>query len=145
MAKTQKRQSLPSWMWVGMALFVAILVYALAFMRPAPGTSTPYPAEVTVPQAAEKRNAGAFMLDVREPQEWEEVHIPDATLIPLGQLQARLDEIPRDQEVVVVCRSGNRSAEARNILRRAGFEQVTSMAGGMIDWQAQGFPIAIGQ
>jgi rhodanese-related sulfurtransferase len=60
-------------------------------------------------------------------------------------LQNRLTEVPKDQKVVVVCRSGNRSASGRDILLNAGFKQVTSMAGGVSAWQAQGFPIVTGQ
>jgi len=63
-----------------------------------------------------------------------------ATLIPLDQLQARLNELPKDKEVLVVCRSGNRSQEGRDILLAAGFN-ATSMAGGMKDWYAKGFPV----
>jgi rhodanese-related sulfurtransferase len=102
------------------------------------------PLEVSVAEAAARRQAGAFILDVREPHEWLEVHIPGATLIPLAQLPARLSELPRGREIVVVCRSGNRSADGRDILRQAGFAPVTSMAGGMIDWQAAGYEIASG-
>jgi rhodanese-related sulfurtransferase len=72
------------------------------------------------------------------------VHIPDATLIPLGELVSRVSEVPRDRQVVVVCRSGNRSAEGRDILLRAGFPSVTSMAGGMNDWAASGYATASG-
>jgi rhodanese-related sulfurtransferase len=86
----------------------------------------------------------AFILDVREPDEWVESHIPGATLIPLGELASRVDEVPQDQEVVVVCRSGNRSAEGRDILLAAGFEQVTSMAGGVNQWKAAGFETVSG-
>lgn len=101
-------------------------------------------AEVSVSQAAELRDAGAFVLDVREPDEWSAGHIPDATLIPLGQLASRLEDVPRDRTVVVVCRSGNRSAQGRDILRQAGFLSVASMAGGMNEWTAAGLPISTG-
>lgn len=84
------------------------------------------------------------MLDVREPFEWEAVRIPGATLIPLGQLAQRVNEVPRDRPVVVICRSGNRSQEGRDILRRAGFTQVTSMRGGLRQWAAAGFPVVSG-
>jgi len=84
------------------------------------------------------------MLDVREQSEWNEVHMPGATLIPLGQLANRLKDLPKDKEIVVVCRSGNRSATGRDILKQAGFTSVTSMAGGMNDWQAKGFAVATG-
>ncbi|NLC12856.1 MAG: rhodanese-like domain-containing protein [Chloroflexi bacterium] len=85
-----------------------------------------------------------LFLDVREPSEWNEGHIEGATLIPLGQLEARKNELPTDQKIVVVCRSGNRSAQGRDILLKEGFVSVTSMAGGMSDWISQGLPVITG-
>ncbi len=95
-------------------------------------------------EAAAKRDGGAFILDVRQPDEWSQYHIEGATLIPLDELPSRLNEVPRDQQIVVVCHSGNRSAKGRDILLNAGFTQVTSMAGGLIQWQAAGYPIVSG-
>ncbi|MEA5077769.1 MAG: rhodanese-like domain-containing protein, partial [Anaerolineaceae bacterium] len=69
---------------------------------------------------------------------------PGATLIPLGELANRLSELPKDQEIVVVCRSGNRSAQGRDILLNAGFTNVTSMAGGMNQWSAAGYETTSG-
>ena len=91
------------------------------------------------------RDAGAFVLDVREPSEWEQVHIPGATLIPLGELASRVDELPKDQKIVVICHSGNRSAKGRDTLLAAGFTQVTSMKGGMTQWEAAGLETVSGQ
>ena len=120
-----------------------------AAAAPAVATSAPaaaaLPAEISVADAATKRDAGAFILDVRQPDEWNAVHIPGATLIPLDQLEARVNEVPKDKEVVVVCRSGNRSQAGRDILKNAGFPQVTSMSGGMNQWSAAGLPTASGQ
>jgi rhodanese-related sulfurtransferase len=104
------------------------------------GSVTALPAEVSVQEASAMQAAGAFMLDVREPDEWAAGHIPGATLIPLGELANRTSEVPADRKVVVVCRSGNRSAQGRDILLGAGFASVTSMAGGMNDWTAAGLP-----
>ncbi|MCS6992771.1 MAG: rhodanese-like domain-containing protein [Anaerolineales bacterium] len=89
------------------------------------------------------QNGEAFFLDVREQEEWNEYHAPNTTLIPLGQLAARVGEIPvpKDAPIVVVCRSGNRSDEGRDILRRAGFTNVTSMDGGLKTWRELGYPI----
>jgi rhodanese-related sulfurtransferase len=81
------------------------------------------------------------LLDVREQAEWDEYQIPGATLIPLGELAERVDELPKDEEIVVVCRSGNRSQEGRDILLQAGFSKVSSMAGGMIEWRDAGHPV----
>jgi rhodanese-related sulfurtransferase len=102
------------------------------------------PLEVSVAEAATLRDAGAFVLDVREPDEWVAGHIPGATLIPLGELASRVAEVPRARDVVVVCRSGNRSAQGRDILLGAGHAAVTSMAGGMNDWAGSGRPIVTG-
>ncbi len=104
----------------------------------------PLAAEITPSQAAEMQAEGAFILDVRQPDEWVEVHIEGATLIPLTELESRLNELPRDQKIVVVCRSGNRSAQGRDTLLANGFSQVTSMGGGMNAWQAAGLPITSG-
>jgi len=97
-----------------------------------------------VAEAAAKRSAGAFILDVREPSEWNESHLAGATLIPLGDLAARVNEVPRDKEVVVVCRSGNRSQQGRDILKSAGFTNVTSTAGGLNQWKAAGLDTVTG-
>lgn len=143
-----KKAPIPLWVW-GLAGAVLIALVAFFVWRQLnPGTSpaeAALPVEITVPQAAEKRDQGAFILDVRQPEEWEQFHIPGATLIPLGDLPARLSEVPQDQDVVVVCRTGRRSAEGRDILLAAGYPRVTSMAGGVTEWQAQGLPIATGK
>jgi rhodanese-related sulfurtransferase len=102
------------------------------------------PPSISVGDALALREAGAFILDVRQPEEWAAGHIPDATLIPLGDLPARIAEVPKDRQVLVVCRSGNRSAQGRDILLGAGYPSVTSMAGGMNDWAAAGYPTTTG-
>ncbi|NJD29370.1 MAG: rhodanese-like domain-containing protein [Chloroflexi bacterium] len=99
------------------------------------------PLEVSLARAEELRQAGALVLDVREPSEWAAGVIPGATLISLGELDGRKGELPRDQTIVVVCRSGNRSAQGRDILLAAGFRSVTSLVGGMTDWASAGLPV----
>ena len=144
-----------------LAIFVlgaAALVAACSPATPGstPGAATPapsapavgvqaLPAEVSTADALALREAGAFILDVRQPEEWAAGHIPDATLIPLGDLSARIAEVPKDRQVVVVCRSGNRSAQGRDVLLGAGYPSVTSMAGGMNDWTAAGYPTETGR
>ena len=61
---------------------------------------------------------------------------PARTLIPVDELESRVNDVPRGQQVVVVCRSGNRSAFGRHILKEASFDQVTCMAGGLNDWRS---------
>ncbi len=112
---------------------------------PVAGAPAALAAEVSVDEASRLRDAGAFMLDVREPDEWAAGHIEGATLIPLGDLANRVAEVPADRQVVVVCRSGNRSAQGRDVLLGAGLPSVTSMAGGMNDWSGSGKPVVTGQ
>jgi rhodanese-related sulfurtransferase len=133
------------------ALFAAVLVaLAIAGCGTAAPTAAPssgpgaMPPTVSVAQADAMQQAGDLVLDVREPSEWASGHIGGATLIPLGDLPARLAELPRDRTIVVVCHSGNRSAQGRDTLRNAGFASATSMAGGMSAWQAAGLPVVTG-
>ena len=101
---------------------------------------------VDVKQGAALHNSGALLLDVRETDEYAEGHAPGSTLIPLGQLQQRLPEIARykNQPVVLICRSGRRSAQARKLLEKAGFSATVNVEGGMISWQKAGLPVISG-
>ena len=100
--------------------------------------------EVSVEQAYQKYEQGVFFLDIRTQEEWEEFHAPNTTHIPLNELEKRSNELPMDEEIVVICRSGNRSQQGRDILLSTGFEQVSSMAGGLRDWKAAGYPTVSG-
>jgi rhodanese-related sulfurtransferase len=127
---------------------MAVVILAVAgfvIFQQSQRSAAPVPTAISVTQASQLRDQGAFILDVREPSEWAQFHIPGANLIPLGSLPSRLSEVPKDRQVVVVCRTGIRSAQGRDILLKAGFSKVTSMTGGMNQWQAQGLPIATGQ
>lgn len=84
-----------------------------------------------------------FLLDVRQPDEYRDGHIPGATLIPLGELPRRVDDLPRDREIICVCHSGNRSGSATRHLLSAGFKAV-NLSGGMISWSRAGLPIKKG-
>jgi adenylyltransferase/sulfurtransferase len=74
------------------------------------------------------------LLDVREPHELEISHIEGATLIPLGQLAARLSELDSVEEMVVFCKAGTRSARALELLHSAGFRKVKNLKGGINAW-----------
>ena len=86
---------------------------------------------------------GAMLLDVREPDEWQACRVAGAFHIPLGQLEVRLASLPRDRRVVVICRSGNRSATATTLLVRSGFDAV-NLRGGMQAWSSAGLPLETG-
>jgi rhodanese-related sulfurtransferase len=81
-----------------------------------------------------------LILDVREDDEFKSGHIPEAQWIPLGQLSSRLNELPKDKTIVAVCRSGNRSGQATEILRQNGFD-AHNMQGGMNSWVQSGFEV----
>jgi rhodanese-related sulfurtransferase len=126
----------------GVLLVIALIVLLIASLNGSANTGN-LPAEISAQEAYQKYQQGVFLLDVREPEEWNEYHVPNTTLIPLGNLPSRLAELPKDREIVVVCRSGNRSQEGRDILLQAGFN-ATSMAGGLRTWSSMGYPTVSG-
>jgi len=89
------------------------------------------PAELASAIAAGER---PVLLDVREPHEWEIAHLAGATLIPPGDLLARMNELSTAEDIVLYCRSGERSARALNLLREAGFRRLKNLRGGINAW-----------
>ena len=98
---------------------------------------------VDVKQAQIMSQQGALLLDVREPEEYSAIHAPNAKLIPLGQLNSRLQEIAayKDKPIVVMCRSGRRSAQAVSLLQEAGYSQVSNVKGGIHAWEENGLEV----
>ena len=80
-----------------------------------------------------------FILDVRNQDEYNEVHIEGAVLIPVSALESRLDKLPRDRPIITYCKSGGRSAAAASILVENGFTEVYDM-GGITEWIEKGYP-----
>jgi glyoxylase-like metal-dependent hydrolase (beta-lactamase superfamily II)/rhodanese-related sulfurtransferase len=95
------------------------------------------------PQWVEENLGNVHLIDVREPQEFNDAlgHAPGAVLIPLGQLPQRFQEIPKDKPVAVICRSGARSARATLFLRQNGFDRVANVSGGMLRWRTQNLKV----
>jgi rhodanese-related sulfurtransferase len=85
--------------------------------------------------------SSVFVVDVRNPDEWERGHMPHATLVPLPELHTRLDEIPRDRPIVVHCQRGARSAAGAATLDAFGFDDVHELAGGFAAWEAGGHAV----
>lgn len=83
----------------------------------------------------------AYLVDVREEDEWSAGHVPGARHIPLGALGNQYDEIPRDRDVYVICRSGARSARATEALNASGW-QAFNVADGMLGWESAGREMA---
>lgn len=131
-------------LWIVFLALALVAGTAVLLLNNSPAATRALPLEISVAQAAQLREQGAFVLDVRQPEEWNQLHVPGATLIPLDQLASRVNEVPKDKEVVVICRSGNRSQAGRDILLQAGFEKVTSVSGGIIAWRNAGYPTVSG-
>jgi rhodanese-related sulfurtransferase len=101
--------------------------------------------EIDVDELASRLAQGkGTLVDVRRPDEWDEAHIDGATLVTLDTLPDRLDELPRDDTLLVICRSGGRSAVATEALTGAGFDAV-NVTGGMLAWIDAGHPTSTGE
>lgn len=112
---------------------------ALLLLSCAPKTASAYPT-VSVQDLKAAVEGGAYVLDVRTPQEFTQGHIASAVNLPLDEVGARAAEVPGDKPVYVICRSGNRSAQASDILKKAG-KDVKNVGGGMNDWAIAGYPV----
>ena len=84
---------------------------------------------------------GCYLVDVREDEEWVAGHAPAAVHLPMMELPARIDEIPADGDVVVVCRSGSRSAQVVAYLVQNGWSNVRNLTDGMVGWALSGRPM----
>jgi rhodanese-related sulfurtransferase len=89
--------------------------------------------EIGPDEALTRVRAGAKLIDVRERDEWDAFHAPEAQLLPMSELRERLDELPQDEQVLIVCHSGGRSARVTAFLNAEGYDAV-NVAGGMLAW-----------
>ncbi len=103
---------------------------------PAKGANMAASGEITPTELKQRLDAGeeVFILDVRNPPEYAICNIKGSTLIPLPNLPQRLDELDRDRELLVHCKSGMRSQQAIGILRQAGFTNLKNLTGGILAW-----------
>ncbi len=132
----------------GIIPWIALIVLALVLAgcqgaSPAAGVDIaklPNTIDVATTKALQGRS-DVVLVDVREQTEYDAGHIPGVKLIPLGQVPARMAEIPKDKTVILTCRSGNRSGQAADFLRQQGYTNVHNMEGGITAWQQAGLPI----
>ncbi len=136
--RARRRSKVTAWS-IGLgALALVVLAGAAVLLL---GQRPAMPAELTPAEAMARYSAGALVLDVRTQAEWNQGHIANSILIPLDDLSARLGEVPRDRDIIVVCRSGARSTEGATILRQAGFTRVSCLTGGLQGWVSAGYPL----
>ncbi len=138
--KIYTRNMIGLWIGLGVMLIVAL---GILLLKPKATPATPS-LEISPAQAFEKFQQGAFFLDVRSQEEWDQLHIAGSTLIPLDELQNRLDELPSDQDIVVVCLSGHRSQSGTVILQEAGFTRLSCLSGGLQAWMDANYPVEQG-
>lgn len=102
---------------------------------------------IDVRQGQSMKDQGAVLLDVREPDEYQESHVPGSVHVPLGQLKSRLQEIRAlgSKPVAIICRSGRRSSIAAELLMQSGWTNVYNVQGGMIAWEKAALPIVQGR
>ena len=86
----------------------------------------------------------ALLVDVREVSEFAEVRAEDVVLLPMSTLPPRLEELPRDRELLFICRSGSRSGQVVAYLQANGWQDVANVAGGMLAWESAGLPVRRG-
>jgi rhodanese-related sulfurtransferase len=115
----------------------------MSFLRSLMGPGVP---SVSVQEAAEMQgdDGGALIIDVREPNEYLQIRAKGALLLPLGRLNNRVRELPRDRELLLMCRTGARSQNATQFLAANGFENVTNVTGGIVAWYQAGLPTTSG-
>lgn len=99
--------------------------------------------QINIAEAARRHAAGTPVIDVREPDEYAEGHVPGAPLIPLGTLEDRVGEVPSEGEVLVICKLGGRSNKAAEFLRSQGVDAV-NIAGGTMAWIEAGERVVTG-
>jgi rhodanese-related sulfurtransferase len=98
--------------------------------------------EISPAEAQQKISSGALLVDVRESDELEQLayDVPKIVHLPISEFEQRYQELPKDQELVMVCRSGGRSLKAANFLLNHGFNQVCNLQHGIVHWAQTGQP-----
>jgi rhodanese-related sulfurtransferase len=143
-SKNRKR----SFAWSIVVLIAVVFIVVLLVIRTGTSSPTPaatgYPKEISPHQAQTEMANGAMLLDVREVDEYTQSHIAGSLLIPLSDLSTRQRELPQNRMIIVVCRTGARSAQGRDFLLASGFSNVTSLSGGIQAWMAAGYPVESG-
>jgi rhodanese-related sulfurtransferase len=128
-----------TWLWIGLGVLLVVFL-GILFFSPKPTPSV----EISPAQAYAKYQQGALFLDVRSQEEYNQFHVKGSRLIPLNELQNRLNELSKDKDIIVVCLSGHRSQSGTTILQKAGFPHVSCLNGGLRAWMDANYPVEKG-
>ena len=148
--RTVSNQALVSAKGLGVLLVLGLLLCSCSSGQ---GVSAGIPTSTALPpartinaaQAYQLYQQGVAFLDVRDQAEWVEGHIPGATLLPSKEVINRYSELPMDIQLVLYCSTGERSAEAARFLQGVGFNDVSSLEGGLESWIAAGYEVDTGR
>jgi rhodanese-related sulfurtransferase len=132
--KRSRREFLWLWMILGSLMLAGVVILLLS-------TKVLPAVEISPGKAYTKLKEGAFFLDVRSKEEWNQFHIAGSTQIPLDELPNRLSELPQDRDIVVVCLSGLRAQSGTVILQKAGFKNIFCLGGGLNAWKNAGYAL----
>ena len=125
---------------LSVVLVVTVMIFSIFFISCKNETAEIKSISVEEVYEIIKNKEDYLIIDVRTKEEYDEGHIGGATLLPVQELEDRLNELPKDKPIIVYCRSGNRSRTAAGILVNNGFTQVYDM-GGIGDWIAKDYPV----
>lgn len=115
------------------ALIAVIVIWFIYQKRPVAGIRSITAAELPEYMSDKKR----MCIDVREPHEYKSGHVQGMVNIPLGQIGQRMSELPKDREIILMCRSGNRSMMAARTLKKRGYSQLINVRGGISAWSGK--------
>ena len=123
--------------------FADILVSKKLFAKEEITKTQPEVKNISPKQAMKliEKEKDVFVLDVRTQEEYDKVHIKNANLIPIQELEQNINKIPKDKKVIVHCAKGKRSARACEILKDKGLKELYNVEGGIDKWQEEGFPV----
>ncbi|MFN2239800.1 MAG: rhodanese-like domain-containing protein [Thermoanaerobaculia bacterium] len=130
------------------ALILTVVACGPASGISAEGTVDPRTARITAEALHERlqsQDEKPLVIDVREPHEFEAMRIDGARLAPLGSVVADLEDVDKDREIVLVCRTDNRSGKAQRLLAARGYTRLQKVEGGMVAWEKRGFPVVKGR
>lgn len=122
----------------------SVLIFTLVFFPVLPAAAGTLNVSAAESRALLQGDSPIFLLDVRTPEEYRQVRIEGAHLIPIDQFLRRLSEVPRNRPILVYCAVGSRSSQVAAYLARQGYAEVYNMDGGVWGWQLRGFPVLQG-